>query len=237
MKQYIRLNASEIYNSMEYGVRFLSDNELWSEAFIGFCEYCKEYNINSNIPSMRNFFKFYEQKGYEVGAIIDFWENEEYFDYEEDNLSLNYKQCKIEMLNYYRNTADMYEFFDRFEDYMNKDDLYIEYPQFLGYNAGTVGYSDWSYYITTEDNDENFVQDLWEGWNFYDVEILDEQGVYSNNICNCYLPNDEDLIECVKCNFGISENEINLIDNEFTTYFNLKKYAMIPASYEFVEVK
>ena len=235
--QYIQLISSAVYDVNDYDVKYITSNDNWAECFIEFCEHCEEYDINSNIPTIRNFFKFYEHQGYEVGAIIDFWEAEEYFDYNSEELSLNYKQCKREIMNYYRRQEDLQEFLEKMEDYINRDDLYIEYPQYLGYNAGTVGYSDWAYYITLGDIDYNFVQDLWEGWNFYDIAILNDKGEYVDGVNECYLPNNKDLIDCVECNFGINRDEIHLIKNECSRYLDFKQYEMIPASYDFIEVK
>lgn len=240
MKNYIELRYCECvceWIDDDYEVKFIDDGESWGTQFMEFAEYCEKYVPNHKIPTIRQFFKFFEQANLNEGIIKEFWENEEYFDYDGEDLLLDYNTCKKEMLLYYNKDVDFEEFLDRIEDWMDDDILKIDFPLFCGYNAGVVGYSQRAYYITTSDTDTSFVVDLWEGWNFYNVSILSEQGEIVDSICQCYLTNNEDLEECVKSNFGIDKDDINLIKNECSVYSKYPVFEMIPTSYNFIRVK
>lgn len=237
MKKYIELSEDFEMNGMDWKVKFIDEGESWATQFMEFTEYCSNYVPNHKIPTIRQFFKFFEKEDIDKNIIIEFWENEEYFDYNTEDLELDYDTCKKEMMTYYHKSVDFEEFLDRIEDYLNNETLFIDFPLFCGYNAGIVGYSDWTYYIAPYDINEDFVRDLWEGWNFYDIAILNDTGEVVDSVCECYISNNEELEDCIKCNFGIEKEDIKLIDNECSRYFDFKKYKMIPASYNFMEVK
>ena len=60
---------------------------------------------------------------------------------------------------------------DKLLDLISDDkDILKDYLASLGYTFGSVGYSNWSYYIAARD-DEAYYRDLWEGYNFYTIII------------------------------------------------------------------
>lgn len=54
-------------------------------------------------------------------------------------------------------------------------DILKDYLSGLGYKFGTVGYSNWSYYIAAHD-DESYFRDLWERHNFYTIIEHNDKG-------------------------------------------------------------
>lgn len=85
---------------------------------------------------------------------------------------------------------------------------------------GTVGYSQWSYYVAWEDIGETFIRDLYEGWNWYIVIKDDEDG---ESVGNCYITDTDELDSYVKDLFGIDADDYYLVDNEYAEYFDKPK--------------
>lgn len=102
---------------------------------------------------------------------------------------------------------------------------------------GTVGYSPWAYYLSWKDVDYSFVRDMYEGWYWYNLELLDEEGFAEDSIGGVYAPDDKELLMAIRENFGISEDEFYLVDNEVTTYFNFDKvqeFESVSYSYQII---
>lgn len=122
-------------------------------------------------------------------------------------------------------------------NYFEVDDFIQPYLEFLGYQFGQVGYPEWGYYVATNELEYQYISDFWNGANFFDMNLLNEQGEVVECTSQCHLTNDEDLEICVKDYFGIKKDEINLIKNECSEYFDFKQFEMIPTSYNFIRVK
>lgn len=90
-------------------------------------------------------------------------------------------------------------------------------------NFGTVGYSPWAYFLSWKDVDHNFVRDIYEGWNWYSLQLLDMEGNFEDSISGIYAASEKDLLTAIKDHFGLSEKEFYIVDNDNTTYFNLEK--------------
>lgn len=237
MQKYIELSEDYDIDGMNWEIQFINGRESWGTQFMEFAEYCSKYIPNHKIPTIRQFFEFFEQKDLDKNIIIEFWENEEYFEYDGDHLKLDYKTCKKEMMFIYHKSIDFEEFLDRIEDYLDNDTLFIDFPLFCGYNAGIVGYSNWAYYVAPQNVNDSFVRDLWKGYNFYNITVYDEKMDSLDCIGGFYITNSDDLLDAITCNFGIKEEDIRLIDNESSRNFNFKTYEPRPVKYEFVEVK
>lgn len=237
MQKYIELSEDFEMDGMDWEVKFIDEGESWGAQFMEFAEYCSNYVSNHKIPTIRQFFKFFEQEELDENIIIEFWEHEKCFDDDSEDLELDYDTCKKEMITYYHKSVDFEEFLDRVEDYLKEAVLFIGFPVFCGYNAGIVGYSDWAYYIAPQDISSEFVRDLWEGWNFYKVAVYDEKMNLLDCLGDCYITSNNELLDVLTCNFDIEEENIRLIDNELSRNFNFKTYEPRPIEYEFVEVE
>lgn len=86
------------------------------------------------------------------------------------------------------------------------------------YSFDTVGYSPWSYVIYDRYYKWEYVRDLWEGWNFYDITLLDEENNWIDSISNCYIVDldKEDLNKYLKYYFNIDDYYV--VDNEVSKW-------------------
>ena len=126
------------------------------------------------------------------------------------------------------------EYYETIEDFMYEDEGYFLDELFGGdteiiedfFRANdlvfsTVGYSPWSYVLYAKDLDHSYVNDVYEGWNFYSIATLDAQGDVEDSIGFVYLGGQYTLEEAVKDNFGIED--FFLVDNEESIYIDHKK--------------
>jgi hypothetical protein len=91
--------------------------------------------------------------------------------------------------------------------------------------AGTVGYSDWSYYIAPSDTSKSYITDIYEGYNFYDIieyKVLENNElVFNDSLSQCYITKNDDLKEYINDYFNLeSEDTIYILDDENTQYFD-----------------
>lgn len=145
-----------------------------------------------------------------------------YSNYELEEEELELMECEeLKMLlNEWYGEVDLKLLVDVYDYY----DFVQGYIRYLRYKVGVAGYSQWSYYITVED--ESYVKDLYEGYNFYDMALLDESGKVVDSVDRAYIPNEEDLIKVIKFNYEIDEKDVVLVDNEEGKYFSLPKVRM-----------
>lgn len=113
-------------------------------------------------------------------------------------------------------------------------DILKDYLASLGYIFGSVGYSNWSYYLAAYD-DESYYHDLWEGINFYDIFEYNDKGELVDSVGSCYIKSDEDLANYISLYFQDEPEDIKLIESEFTSFTDYQVYKMIPTEYEFIK--
>jgi len=127
------------------------------------------------------------------------------------------------------------ENFETIEDFMYEDEGYFLDEIFKGdtriiedfFQANdleftTVGYSPWSYVLYAKDLKHSYVNDIYEGWNFFNIATLDAQGDVIDSAGFVYLgDNSYTLEDAVKDNFGIED--FFLVDNEESEYIDHKK--------------
>ena len=101
------------------------------------------------------------------------------------------------------------------------EDLTEAFLDYLGLEAFTVGYSPWSLVVTYKDSDREFYEDLYNGWNFYDLVQVNQHGELIDIIGGFYIRNEKELYDAVVGNFGI--DEFKLINNEEAQGFDLPK--------------
>ena len=100
---------------------------------------------------------------------------------------------------------------------------------------GTVGYSQWSHYVSWHNVEKSFVRDLWEGWNWYCISLVDSAGEFIDSVGGCYITDTEDLDVYVRDHFVVED--YYLIENEEAKYLDkpkVKEIAHVKYSYEFV---
>lgn len=103
----------------------------------------------------------------------------------------------------------------------NGINLTEKFIDFLGLQTFTVGYSQWSRVVTFKEHDQEFYSDLYNGWNFYDVVAVDEQGEVIDAVGWIYARTDQELRDEVKAYFGF--DSFKLIDNEAAVWFEIEK--------------
>ena len=103
----------------------------------------------------------------------------------------------------------------------NGIDLTEKFINYLGLQTFTVGYSPWSRVVTFKGQDPEFYNDLWSGWNFYDVAAVDKEGEVIDAIGWIYARTDQELRDEVKGFFGF--DGFKLIDNEASQCFDIEK--------------
>ena len=174
----------------------------------------------------KNILPFFNSVGYSLSALAELYnacvigDDPEGFDTLEDYEDSNIANVKdaiaydcgeflTDMLYYVRNERT------------SSDDMTEAFIDFLGLQAFTVGYSQWSYAITFKEHDRAFYNDLWNGWNFYDLLAVDDQGQTVDAVGSWYIQTDQELRDAVKDCFGF--DSFKLIDNEAATLFDIEK--------------
>ena len=101
------------------------------------------------------------------------------------------------------------------------EDLTEAFLDFLGLETFTVGYSPWSLVVTYKGRNQEFYEDLYQGYNFYDLVQVDQHGELIDIIGGFYIRNEKELYDAVTENFGLEE--FKLIDNDEADAFKLPK--------------
>lgn len=121
----------------------------------------------------------------------------------------------------------LYEFM-QFESIAFNDYFHEDFLEYLGLQMGTVGYSQWSHFVTLKDMSINYITALWEG-GLVSIEQIDEDGDMIDSMMMVYYENSDDLLETIKYYFDTVEGEeIVLVENEITEYFDVPKAREIP---------
>lgn len=220
-------------------LQFADDLENYTDSVV-FLGAMQEYDIlNNNIGRINDLLEAYERHTIQE-SILSFFES---VGYHIDALAELYNTCIV------GSDPDDYPDLETFEEnniWNMKDAIdyncgefltdviyYIECEQnnginltekfinYLGLQTFTVGYSPWSRVVTFKGQSPEFYNDLWEGWNFYDVAAVDEQGEVIDAISWIYARTDQELRDEVKAYFGI--DNFKLIDNEAAIGFDIEK--------------
>lgn len=227
MTNFIKLQYAEFLEDYTDGALFLGavgPDQIFStkniEEINGLLETAERYTIQESALS------FFESIGYSekdiaelyntclVGNDPDDFETAEEFE-EENEINL------MDAVNFDTSafiTDIIYYAECEKNDGVNLTEKFLNY---LGLEAFTVGYSPWSLVVTSKDSDREFYEDLYNGWNFYDLIEVDEHGELIDIIGGFYIRNEKELYDAVVGNFGIEE--FKLIDNEEAGVFNLPK--------------
>lgn len=112
-----------------------------------------------------------------------------------------------------------YEILESLYDYTKPYELIEKIATLAGLTFMMVsGYvqGDWDYAIFDSNISKDFVQDLYNGDNFYYIQILDEDGSFVDFCGGFYLPSDEDLENCLKD--WIGDECFYIVDNDAVAY-------------------
>lgn len=89
-----------------------------------------------------------------------------------------------------------------------EDDIINELLNQVNYTLDTVGYSGWSYYIAPIDLDYFYIHDLYHGYSFYTVELI-QNGESCEIADYIYLNNLKELDDFIKSEWGIEEYDLD----------------------------
>ena len=137
----------------------------------------------------------YELEGYY--ELEDIEDNEDFRDLLEDNRDL------LEDLLYYISQ----------EENKKEDDIINELLNQVDYTLGTVGYSQWSYFIAPIDIEYDYIYDLYHGYSFYTVELIIDDNSYEITDY-VYLNSLKELDDFIQSSWNIEEYEIDQEDLE-----------------------
>ena len=104
----------------------------------------------------------------------------------------------------------------------------------IGINFGTVGYSPWNYYIALDSVSSDFIDDLYNGYNIYDIVQYDIEGNPLDSLSWVYAPKESDLINTIKDYFilNIDDGIIYLEENDASMYIEHEKIKKVQTYYE-----
>ena len=145
---------------------------------------------------------------------------------------------------------DDYTFKEFKEDFIIEDDFDLDLYDFMlselnekqleailneiGIKFGTVGYSQWCYYIALDGVSSDFIDDLYNGYNIYDITQYDINGNMLDSLSCVYAPNETDLIYTFKDYFILNDKDdtIYLVDNDTSMYIEHEKFKKVETYYE-----
>lgn len=198
-------------------------------------------------------------QGLKPMTVESFWESkafgEETFEYAIDEVAF-YHVLDDDQYNYFSEIkgidkqldylADKWtieDYRDEIEDrviYNAENEEILNYLNYIGFDAGTVGYSPWSYYLASPMYGDDYINDLWNGYNFYDLFLYDlEKGLddYDCVIVQVYAPSLYDLRCEIATHFGLKDDEYMLGGSSYSfKYWDIEKFEKVPGSYKLVQV-
>ena len=174
-----------------------------------------------------NTLPFLESVGYHIEALAELYNTcivgddpddfDDFDDFEANNIDNTISAAAYDTSAF---IADMFYYIEC-EQHMEMCSLTEKFINYLGLQTFTAGYSPWSRVVTFKEHDQEFYNDLWNGWNFYDVAAVDEQGEVIDAISWIYARTDQELRDEVKVYFGF--DGFKLIANEAAQCFDIEK--------------
>ena len=194
---------------LDYHVKYLGDRFLnikIRDIFDTIRDLNKDFN-NQELTDEQIFLNY--AKGNEEQFLKEFM-----LEFEPD---VDYKNLKEVLDNNY-----IYELIDLFIDLYDGENNIIDLCKTNNCDFGTVGYSNWTYYITHKEIDVNFVSDLWEGRNWYILSLIQDNEVVES-IGGMYITDLKELDKRVKENFGIEKDDYFVVENDMGQYIDKPK--------------
>ena len=221
-------------------LRFADDLENYTDQAVFLGDITQDnifhpYNVNqiNNLLKIiergtiqENILPFFESAGYPIEALAELYNTcivgddpddfDDFDDFEANNIDNTTDAIEYDCGEF---LTDMIYYIECEQN--NGIDLTEKFLDFLGLQTFTVGYSPWSRVVTFKGQDPEFYNDLWNGWNFYDVAAVDEQGEVIDAVGWIYARTDQELRDEVKAYFGF--DSFKLIANEAAQCFDIEK--------------
>lgn len=230
MKTITNANIVELHYEEE-----LHNLDMYDTVDSGIKTYYNEYpnfnNIEEMIEFIADFYK-YTGKPYELDidltdnreikkALMQSFENNDILKHVLEEFSEEYLWEDESYASFSDILEDNleYELFEEIIEWIDIDTLYdnlMELTEFrIQYMYGN-SQGDWGYALVVNDLDEEYVESLWSGNNWYWVEVNHSDGSY-DSLGALYIRNKEDLDEALADHFGVYN--YYLINNEIANYY------------------
>jgi len=229
MKNIIELNYDDdlfvcMDSFLDFHVKFLGNRLL-------------NIKISDVIETIKDLNKDYEGK--------ELTDDDIFINYAKGNEEQFYKEFMEEFQPYknYKNLKEIlkggwiYELLEYFIDLYDGDNNLKDLCEVNNCKFGTVGYSDWSYYITHKNIEHEFANDLWEGRNWYSVSLIQDNDVV-DSIGSCYITDKKYLDDIVEGHFGIDKDDFYVVNNEIGEWFDkpkVEKIEHVEYSFEIID--
>lgn len=115
--------------------------------------------------------------------------------------------------------------------YLNEEEHFEKLSKVFNLQFGTVGYSQWSYYLSLPDIDKEYISDLYEGYNFYDFymyELNENNELKQVDYLTSYVNSLDfkDYGNAIKECFGIDDYKI-IENTSHLTYIDIPKELLV----------
>ena len=198
--KYIEIRNTEDNDFTQFEYQFLEDeNELY---------YFKELDFSQFITMLEN-----RKDNVDILSVEE--RNKILFDYiniiDKDFIIEFKKEHEITILNINdkNDIVDEYIYNGRFDE----EEHFKLLSKAFDLQFGTVGYSQWSYYLAISDIDEGYISDLYNGYNFYDFymhELNENNELEQIEVLTSYVKSLDfkDYDNTIRENFGIDDYKI-----------------------------
>ena len=198
--KYIEIRNTEDNDFTQIEYHFLEDeHELY---------YFKELDFSQFITMLEN-------RKDNVNILSEEEINKMLFDYIKEidkDYIINFKEeHEITILNINDKNDIVDEYI--YNGYLNEDKHFEKLAKVFNLQFGTVGYSQWSYYLAISDIDSDYISDLYEGYNFYDFymhELNESNELEQIEVLTSYVKSLDfkDYDNAIRENFGIDDYKI-----------------------------
>ena len=209
------------WEDYEY-IKFLGKS-LTSVDLLNLIDVINDYN-NTNIkvdPDLllkhcENDFNSFMEELYEYHADDD----EILADFKDNFIKIYYVDFEAEILDFIVSEIDLNILTDILCD--------------LGIKLGIAGYSPWSYYIASNNYSDEFINDMYNGYNWYDIVQYSDDGAFLDSCSGFYITNEKELIQTIKDNFFTDDKDENiyLVENDTSAYIEHEKIKKVQTYYE-----
>lgn len=139
------------------------------------------------------------------------------------------EEHEITILNTNDKNDIVYEYIEN--GYLNEEEHFEELAKVFNLQFGTVGYSQWSYYLSLPDINKEYISDLYEGYNFYDFcmyELNENNELERMETLTSYVKSLDfkDYDNTIKELFGIYDYKI-IENTSHLTYIDVPKELLV----------
>lgn len=212
MTNTIKLQTSymdDIFYSELSEIRFTDDKSLSNLEDL--VNQSRVNNMGLNSIDMEELFASY-LKGKEekyTRILLEEYELNGYYELEDIEDSEDFR----DLLEDNRDLLDDLLYYISQEENKSEDDIINELLNQVDYTFDTVGYSQWSYYIAPTDLDYNYIYDLYHGYNFYTVELI-QNGEPTEITDFVYVTTLKELDDFIQSTWNLEEYDIDQEDIE-----------------------